>query len=416
MVASLFRRKGIWQAKLKLDCWNTERRFSLGTRDKRIAGEKLRIRLGEYEKEALGIIPPLSQRNATQKPLLELIDAFLADMDARQKSPATLKKYGCLLRRLRVACGWTVLPHVTASSFCEWRKESGLSPKSLNDHLSVWSRFFRWMKRQRLTVENPFDYVDQVDGRRAQQYRRALTCDEVSRLLAVSPHPRSVIYRFILETGLRRKEAASLHWGDFVFNNESDQRERHMRTEGSTEIQCEERPSKHRAMTENSGRTQFPADCSGRVRVPASISKNARTTVKPFGHDVGVELLALRGVASAAVQLAFEFIPRVRTFRKDLLNAGIPFLDEQGRRADFHALRNTHGTALFLGGADVMTVMESMRHSDPRLTTKTYFDAMQIRGPIEAAVANLPWHSSVKGLPVSFPKVKYFESISMLSE
>jgi len=52
-------------------------------------------------------------------------------------------------------------------------------------------------------------------------------------------------------------------------------------------------------------------------------------------------------------------------------------------------LRNTHGTALFLVGADVMTVVESMRHSDPRLSMKIYSDAMKFRGP----VANLPRHS-----------------------
>jgi integrase len=59
-----------------------------------------------------------------------------------------------------------------------------------------------------------------------------------------------------------------------------------------------------------------------------------------------------------------------------------------------HALRNTHGTALVLSGAEPRVVMESMRHSDLKLTMKTYMDAAQLQGPVAAAVARLPWHAS----------------------
>ena len=33
-----------------------------------------------------------------------------------------------------------------------------------------------------------------------------------------------------------------------------------------------------------------------------------------------------------------------------------------------------------------------MRHSDLKLTMKTYMDAAQLQGPVAAAVATLPWH------------------------
>ncbi len=42
-------------------------------------------------------------------------------------------------------------------------------------------------------------------------------------------------------------------------------------------------------------------------------------------------------------------------------------------------------------------VMESMRHSDLKLTMKSYMDAAQLRGPVAAAVASLPWHQTSAG-------------------
>jgi site-specific recombinase XerD len=51
------------------------------------------------------------------------------------------------------------------------------------------------------------------------------------------------------------------------------------------------------------------------------------------------------------------------------------YLDEQGRRVDFHSLRLTFGTNLVLRGVHPRVVQELMRHSDIRLTmsfTQTY--------------------------------------------
>jgi hypothetical protein len=42
--------------------------------------------------------------------------------------------------------------------------------------------------------------------------------------------------------------------------------------------------------------------------------------------------------------------------------------------------------------AQPRVVMEAMRHSDLKLTMKTYMDAQQLQGPVAAAVARLPWH------------------------
>ena len=81
-------------------------------------------------------------------------------------------------------------------------------------------------------------------------------------------------------------------------------------------------------------------------------------------------------------------LPKMETFKRDLRRAGIEFIDAKGRRADFHSLRHTLGTNLALAGTAPRVAMEAMRHSDIRLTTKTYTDTGLL--PVSDAVAKLP--------------------------
>lgn len=74
-------------------------------------------------------------------------------------------------------------------------------------------------------------------------------------------------------------------------------------------------------------------------------------------------------------------------FRADLEAAGISYVDGKGKYADFHSLRKTFGTTLTLAGVGQRTVMALMRHSDMRLTAKTYTDANML--PVSDAVALL---------------------------
>ena len=60
--------------------------------------------------------------------------------------------------------------------------------------------------------------------------------------------------------------------------------------------------------------------------------------------------------------------------RTDLKAAGIAFIDESGRRADFHSLRHTFCTNLQRAGTHQRELMELMRHSDRRLSDRVYTD------------------------------------------
>jgi hypothetical protein len=101
-------------------------------------------------------------------------------------------------------------------------------------------------------------------------------------------------------------------------------------------------------------------------------------------------------------------IPRMPRFRADLEAAGIPYIDAKGEYADFHSLRKTFGTMLTLAGVGQRTVMELMRHSDMRLTAKTYTDANML--PVSDAVALLSAFSAKQEDPQIDPQKLASES------
>jgi hypothetical protein len=80
--------------------------------------------------------------------------------------------------------------------------------------------------------------------------------------------------------------------------------------------------------------------------------------------------------------------PTRYTRQRDFKNAGIPHIDQHGRIADLHALRHTLNTRLQSAGVGMRTAMEVMRHSDPRLTSRTYTDATAL--PTTEAIGMLP--------------------------
>jgi hypothetical protein len=91
-------------------------------------------RLAEWEEElsleARGILPPRAVREAAERPLVDLRNAFLADLKAQNRAPATLTRYEKDLRRLFERCGWRKLTDIVPRSFTAYRGQSGLSGKA----------------------------------------------------------------------------------------------------------------------------------------------------------------------------------------------------------------------------------------------------------------------------------------------
>jgi integrase len=338
-----------YSGKLRLDGEPRASVVGLHTTDQREAVRQLFEIVEERKLEARGILPPRTTREAAERPLEELRAAFLEDVKARGRAAATLKRYEKDLRRLFARCGWRKLCDITPRSFTDYRARAGLSGKSVNDMLAVTKGFLEWLRGQQMLKENPLEFVRPVDLRGSRACRRALTADEVGLLLEAAPPERRVLYLTVLYTGLRRKELKLVRWGDFDL--------------------------------------EAAQAC---LRLPAAITKNRKDARLPLRPELVGALLSLRPADWAPFQHVFSGrVPKMDTVRRDLSRAGIVYQDEQGRRADLHALRVTFGTNLVLSGAHPRVAQELMRHSDVRLTMKIYTDASKL--PLAEGVAALPW-------------------------
>ena len=295
--------------------------------------------VSELERETHGVGIPKSTREAWRVPLADHHTAFVQACEAAKLSPNTLAKYRLSLPKLFARCKWKTIREVTAQSFTDWRDECGLSPKTVNDLLGSMRTFLLWMKRKRLILSDPLEFVRKVSNPGVGSFRRALSVEEAQRLIAKAPPHRARVYLTMVYTGLRRTELNGLKWGDFNLTGNPPQ-----------------------------------------LRVPSSLSKNKKESIHYLRPEVVEALTAIRPEGVKPDVWVFRgTIPRIPTFKRDLKTAGIPFEDARGRRVDIHALRKTYGTMLASSGVSPRVAMELMRHSDMKLTMGVYTDVSHLQ-------------------------------------
>ena len=111
------------------------------------------------------------------------------------------------------------------------------------------------------------------------------------------------------------------------------------------------------------------------LKARASTTKNRKEAVIGLHEDVVAELRSMHPRRGAPNKRVFEgLMPRIKRFKADLKKANVDYINARGQRADFHSLRYTLATNLALAGTPPRIAMEIMRHSDMRLTAKTYTD------------------------------------------
>ena len=111
------------------------------------------------------------------------------------------------------------------------------------------------------------------------------------------------------------------------------------------------------------------------IEVRASTTKNGKTALLPLVPALAAGLRAHRRREDRTEGKVFRTgVPTAKSLAIDLTACGIAVIDKLGRRVDFHALRHTFATRLNEAGVPPRIVMELMRHSDMRLTHKTYTD------------------------------------------
>lgn len=221
-------------------------------------------------------------------------------------------------------------------------REDGLSLQTLNHHVRAIKQFSRWLWRDGRAREDVLAHLTtfnvKLDPRRQ---RRALSRGEFARLLeaaqqgpkvlGMSGPERAVLYSLAVGTGFRANELRSL-------------------TPESFDLDADP-PT---------------------VTVQAGYSKRRQLDVQPIRADLADLLRPWLATKLAGVR-AFHMPDKTAAMlRSDLEAAGIPFKDESGRVADFHAMRHTAGTLLTQAGVHPKLVQAFMRHSTITLTMDRY--------------------------------------------
>ncbi len=110
------------------------------------------------------------------------------------------------------------------------------------------------------------------------------------------------------------------------------------------------------------------------VKAHASATKNGKLAEMHLHLELVAELRTLNTDGTTEDDFIFGRMPRIERFRRDLKPAGIPLHDARGREVVFHSLRHMPRTNLARGGVGRRVAMTLMRHTDRRLTDKTYTD------------------------------------------
>jgi integrase len=239
-------------------------------------------------------------------------------------------------------------------------RASGLSPRTVGHYSQAVTTFTKWMIRHGLATTDPLAALERVQDRTdVRCRRRALSVKQLQRLLRVTRKgpivsgltgtSRALLYRFAVETGLRAAEIRALTIASFDLD-------------------------------------------AGTLTLRATETKRRRETVMPLATAT-VDWLRPVLVNRPPQQRAFR-VPNkpAEMLRFDLERAGIPYVDAQGRRFDFHALRGQLATLLAQAGVHPSIAKKAMRHSNIALTMDTYThtEADAVRDAL-AALPDLAW-------------------------
>ncbi len=318
--------------------------------DKQAAETMLAEMKRRIEREGAGIIDAA----ILTAPVASHIADYKAHLERQDRAEGYVRVIIQRVESLAADCKWGTLRGITLASLEKWidtARKAGRAPKTINHYVAAAKSLCNWAVERGRLYASPLDKLQTVAVDELKRERRALTLDEIERLLNTTPEPRKLIYWTALATGLRRGELASLQWGDIRIDD-------------------------------------VPAPF---IQLRAKATKAKRADVIPLRSDLADALLAARPKGYKDDDRVFKIVPRNRVFKIDLKVAGIAEKDRHGRWADIHALRHSYCTHLAAVGVNPREAMGLMRHTDIRLTAKTYTDDALL--PLREAVEKLPTFS-----------------------
>ncbi len=329
------------------DAAGRQRRVTAFT-DRRASLQRLAEIERQVERQRAGIVDV--DVDDMRKPLAGVIGEYVADLERAGRDPMYVYTAEKRLTKLMTECGWSSLAGVNAQSLNRWlaaRATKGAAARTINQYVDTAGAFCNWAVRERRLEVNPLIGVKRSDASAATRRRRALSVAEIGRLIKEGGS-FGTVYLTAALTGLRRGELGLLQWRDVNLSGDR--------------VYIELRPE---------------------------ATKSRRADIIDLPPELATTLAGMKPDKAAADSFVFsDGLPSMKRYKADLKRASIDYLDEQGRRADFHALRLSYNMLLAGAGVPLQTRMFLMRHTDPRLTARTYGDLTALNPA--GAVRSLP--------------------------
>jgi len=222
------------------------------------------------------------------------------------------------------------------------KKPAGKTVQSYADGLVA---FINWCMRLSYIKKNPLAKLTRYDTT-PEEEKRALTAEDVQRILATCPPHRRILYETAIATGLRANELRNLTIHDLDIER-SRLRLRKLTTKGKREAL---------------------------VPLPAPlVEKLAREADLGIATALYAERPPKKGRRSKVPDEPLLYVPihTARDLHGDMKKAGVPIRTSEGK-VDFHALRNAFDTFVVESTSNLKEAQDLMRHKDPRLTMSIY--------------------------------------------
>ena len=323
-----------------------KRQFFEGTKN-RAETKRMADRLeDEHRQVRLGYRPPAKKSDkARTRPFSDVVDEYMAwgeskggrgglpwgEVHARmRRSHLRWWKKRLGLNILGDLEG--ILPRVE-SALRELQKQ-GRSGKTLQNYSEAICALCNWAVDRGYLADDPLRHLTTYNTQ-PQSFRRAMTADEVKKLLQVAAPEMRLLYETALATGLRAKELRSLKVGDLV-----------------------------------------PELC--KLNLHARWTKNRKSCLQPIPQWLMDKLVEESVGKPPSAPLLYVPSHPARELDKDLEAADIPKWTSEGK-VDFHSLRVLFISRVVDSGATVKEAQALARHSTPELTMNTYAKTSQSR-------------------------------------
>ena len=360
--------------------------------DKEAAKTMLRELHRKAQREAAGDVDHFAEHRKRQ--LAAHLDDYTQFLSDKGNVEEHVSRTTAQIKAILDGCGFKRMADLNPSRLVEFLadlRKAGRSISTSDGYLTAAKGFTRWLVRDRRAAENPLIHLSAMNAKTdVRRERRAMSAEEFALLIdgthgakpfrGLSGADRILLYMVAANTGLRSSELASLTSGSFDL------------TADPPTVTVEAAYSKHRRRDTLPLRSDLvDLLCPLLSRIPGkapSKPRNRRGAVLDSTADAGGsnatranvwpgtwaersarmlrrDLAKARAAWIDKAATAAELISR---FKSDTLK----YKDDDGRVADFHALRHGFISNLARAGVHPKEAQALARHSTITLTMDRY--------------------------------------------